>query len=72
MNPDPRAEAERRWPDYPHIGFSGPSDRQAAFIEGVEWARTVAAEHDRQVAAKLAAAKRELRAHAARLREEQQ
>lgn len=32
-----RAEAERRWPSYPTVGFSGAEDRQAAFIAGAEW-----------------------------------
>lgn len=40
------------------------------FIEGAEWAQTIAEENDRQAAEKIANVKRELRAHAARLREE--
>lgn len=35
---DAKAEAQRRWPDYPHVGFSGADDRQQAFIEGAKWA----------------------------------
>src|SRR5690625_2884670 len=35
---DARAEAQRRWPSYPTVGFSGADDRQAAFVAGAEWA----------------------------------
>lgn len=28
--------AERRWPSYPTVGFSGPDDRQSAFMAGVD------------------------------------
>jgi len=37
---DARAEAERRWPIYPAVGFSGAADRQHAFVEGAEWQRS--------------------------------
>lgn len=32
------AEAERRYPSYPAVGFSGADDRQRAFRDGVAWA----------------------------------
>ena len=34
-----RAEAQRRWPTYPTVGFSGPEDRQDAFVRGAAWGR---------------------------------
>lgn len=30
-------EAERLWPSYRTVGFSGADDRQDAFIRGAEW-----------------------------------
>ena len=30
-------EAERLWPSYRTVGFSGADDRQDAFIRGTEW-----------------------------------
>lgn len=45
-----REEAGTRWPSYPAVGFSGADDRQAAFREGAEWARTYLAAQEPQVA----------------------
>ncbi|WP_300345166.1 hypothetical protein [Nesterenkonia sp.] len=44
---DARQEAERRWPSYPAVGFSGASDRQQAFIDGAIWASEQAEAIDR-------------------------
>ena len=32
-----KKEAERLWPSYRTVGFSGADDRQDAFIRGAEW-----------------------------------
>lgn len=32
-----KKEAERLWPSYRTVGFSGADDRQDAFIRGEEW-----------------------------------
>lgn len=56
MSSDAEREAEKRWPSYPTVGFSGAQDRQHAFVAGAEWERSrpVSEEEIKAVATRLA------------------